>query len=63
MQAYAKAMFVEDIARSVAVRLKADGRVNWFKVKVVNQESIHNHNAYALVERRRDKRPVVNEQL
>jgi GTP cyclohydrolase I len=50
MQAYEKAMFVEDIARNVAVRLQADCRVAWFKLRVLNQESIHNHNAYALIE-------------
>jgi GTP cyclohydrolase I len=54
MQAYEKAMFVEDIARNVAVRLQADSRLTWFKVKVLNQESIHSHNAYALIEWRRD---------
>jgi GTP cyclohydrolase I len=58
MQAYEKAMFVEDMARNVAVRLQADYRVAWFKVKVLNQESIHSHNAYALIEWRRRKCPA-----
>jgi GTP cyclohydrolase I len=41
---------VEDLARNVATELKADHRVAWFRVKVVNQESIHNHNAFAVLQ-------------
>lgn len=47
MQAYDNPVFVEDMARNVAVKLQADSRVSWFQVDVVNQESIHNHNAFA----------------
>jgi GTP cyclohydrolase I len=47
MQAYDNPVFVEDMARNVAVKLQADQRVSWFKVSAVNQESIHNHNAFA----------------
>jgi GTP cyclohydrolase IB len=50
MQAYDNPVFVEDMVRSVAVELQADQRVGWFSVRAVNQESIHNHNAYAAVE-------------
>jgi GTP cyclohydrolase I len=50
MQAYDNPVFVEDLARNVALQLKADSRVAWFRVKVVNQESIHNHNAFAVIE-------------
>ena len=50
MRAYDKPVFVEDLARNVAVRLQSDSRVRWFTVKALNQESIHNHNAYALIE-------------
>jgi GTP cyclohydrolase IB len=47
MQAYDNPVFVEDMARNVAVKLQADQRVAWFRVNAVNQESIHNHNAFA----------------
>jgi len=47
MQAYDNPVFVEDMARNVAIKLQADNRVSWFQVGVVNQESIHNHNAFA----------------
>lgn len=50
MQAYDNPVFVEDIVRSAAGRLKADGRVAWFRVHAVNEESIHNHNAFASLE-------------
>lgn len=50
MQAYDNPVFVEDMARNVAVRLKADERVASFVVNAVNQESIHNHSAFACAE-------------
>lgn len=50
MQAYDNPVFVEDMARNVAVKLRADGRVAWFRVQAVNQESIHNHSAFAQLE-------------
>ncbi len=50
MQAYNNPVFVEDIARNVALELQRDQRVRWFRVHVLNQESIHNHNAFAEIE-------------
>lgn len=43
--------FVEDLLREVAVALREDPRVLWYRVTVENHESIHAHNAYAAVER------------
>jgi GTP cyclohydrolase I len=53
MQAYDNPVFVEDMVRNVAARLKADVRVEWFRVHVINHESIHNHGAFAKIEWRR----------
>lgn len=50
MQAYDNPRFVEDIARDVAVTLRADPRIVWYRVEVNNDESIHNHSAYASTE-------------
>ncbi len=50
MQAYDNPVFVEDIVRNVAEELRGDGRISWFRVEAVNQESIHNHNAFAEIE-------------
>lgn len=50
MQAYDNPVFVEDMVRNVAALLKADARIAWFRVHAVNQESIHNHNAFARIE-------------
>lgn len=50
MQAYDNPAFVEDITRNVADRLMSDRRVKWFKVFCENEESIHNHNAFAEIE-------------
>lgn len=46
---YENPVFAEDLVRNVAVRLIADTRVTWFYVQAENQESIHNHNAFAAV--------------
>jgi GTP cyclohydrolase I len=45
-------VFVEDLVRNVALRLNAHPLVTWYKVEAENCESIHNHNAYACIERR-----------
>jgi GTP cyclohydrolase IB len=50
MQAYDNPAFVEDVVRDVAIRLQRDQRIIWFKIHALNQESIHNHNAFAQIE-------------
>lgn len=49
--AYENPKFVEDVVRDMAKELKGDTNVLWFKVAVENFESIHNHSAYACIER------------
>jgi GTP cyclohydrolase I len=49
MRAYDRPVFVEDIVRTVAASLRTDERVAAFHVEAVNQESIHNHDAFARV--------------
>ncbi|MHB8232625.1 MAG: GTP cyclohydrolase FolE2 [bacterium] len=48
--AYENPMFVEDVVRCVAGILKKNKDVKRFKVEAENFESIHNHNAYAMIE-------------
>jgi GTP cyclohydrolase IB len=50
-RAYENPKFVEDLIRDVAVRLNADVRVGRYRVEVENFESIHNHSAFAVIER------------
>ena len=50
-RAYDNPKFVEDLVRDIAVRLNADQRVDAYVIEAENFESIHNHSAYALVER------------
>ena len=50
-RAYENPKFVEDLVRDVALRLQADARVGRYAVEVENFESIHNHSAYARIER------------
>ncbi|MDD4223570.1 MAG: GTP cyclohydrolase FolE2 [Candidatus Cloacimonetes bacterium] len=49
--AYARPRFVEDIVREVTQKLGSDPRVLEFYVEADSFESIHNHNAYAMVYR------------
>ena len=49
MKAYDNPVFVEDIVRNVAVKLKTSSRMRCFRVHVENLESIHNHSAFAEV--------------
>jgi GTP cyclohydrolase I len=50
-RAYENPKFVEDLVRDVALRLNADARIGRYSVDVENFESIHNHSAYARIER------------
>lgn len=53
-RAYDNPKFVEDTVRDLAAALDADGRVRAYVVESENFESIHNHSAYALIERDKD---------
>ncbi len=50
-RAYENPKFVEDIVRDMAIVLSEDDRIVWFQCFSENFESIHNHNAYAFIER------------
>jgi len=52
-RAYDNPKFVEDMVRDVAARLNAEGRIDAYTVESENFESIHNHSAYALIEKRK----------
>ncbi|MEV0731902.1 GTP cyclohydrolase FolE2 [Polymorphospora sp. NPDC050346] len=47
MAGYDNPVFVEDMARHVVVAMRSDKRIARFRVHVVNDESIHNHAAFA----------------
>ncbi|MCX7712041.1 MAG: GTP cyclohydrolase, FolE2/MptA family, partial [Chthoniobacterales bacterium] len=49
-RAYENPVFVEDLVRNVAQRASQHPEITWFRVEAENFESIHNHNAYALIE-------------
>ena len=57
-QAYDNPKFVEDMVRDVAVRLNSEERISAYVVESENFESIHNHSAYALIERDKILDPV-----
>ncbi len=50
-RAYDNPKFVEDMVRDVAAVFNADSRIDAYVVESENFESIHNHSAYALIER------------
>lgn len=54
-RAYDNPKFVEDMVRDVAAALNADERIEAYVVESENFESIHNHSAYALIERDKTK--------
>jgi GTP cyclohydrolase I len=54
-RAYDNPKFVEDLVRDVAVELNKDSRVGAYVIAAENFESIHNHSAYALIERNKDQ--------
>jgi GTP cyclohydrolase I len=55
-RAYDNPKFVEDLVRDVAGVLNADPRIDAYMVESENFESIHNHSAYALIERNKLRR-------
>jgi GTP cyclohydrolase I len=50
-RAYDNPKFVEDLVRDVAAILNLDERIDGYVVESENFESIHNHSAYALIEK------------
>jgi GTP cyclohydrolase IB len=52
-RAFENPKFVEDIVRDLALALEGDPRISWYSINSENFESIHNHNAYAEITRRK----------
>ncbi|KAF5036694.1 GTP cyclohydrolase FolE2 [anaerobic digester metagenome] len=50
-KAYNNPKFVEDVVREITLKLQEDTRILSFFVESENEESIHLHNAYALISR------------
>jgi GTP cyclohydrolase IB len=55
-RAYDNPKFVEDMVRDIAVVLNRDPRIEAYEVESENFESIHNHSAYALIQRDKTQR-------
>ncbi len=56
-KAYDNPKFVEDAVRDLATMLNRDARIDAYVVESENFESIHNHSAYALIERNKAEEP------
>ena len=50
-RAYDNPVFVEDLVRNIAQRAESHADISWYCIEAENFESIHNHNAYARIER------------
>ena len=50
-RAYEHPVFVEDLVRNIAIKANGDSRITWYRIEAENYESIHNHNAYAMIEK------------
>ncbi len=48
-QAYDNPVFVEDLVRNIAACTNADSNILCYRIEAENFESIHNHNAYAMI--------------
>ncbi|HNZ54890.1 MAG TPA: GTP cyclohydrolase I FolE2, partial [bacterium] len=62
-KAFSNPVFAEDIVRNVSVRMMKDSNVLWFMVETLHLESIHTHNAYARIERFRERSFLLDEHL
>lgn len=51
-RAYDNPVFVEDLVRNVAAASESQEGISWYRVEAENFESIHNHNAYAVIEKK-----------
>lgn len=49
--AYDNPKFVEDVVRDIAIELEKNNSIEWYKIEVTSMESIHNHNAFACLEK------------
>ena len=50
-RAYENPVFVEDLVRNIAMRSNQEANITWYRIEAENFESIHNHNAYAFIEK------------
>ena len=48
-ESYRNPKFVEDVVRDIALKFDSDSRVSSYRVECESLESIHAHNAYAVV--------------
>jgi GTP cyclohydrolase I len=62
-RAFSRPRFAEDIVRNVSEKFSKDTNIKWFLVETLHLESIHTHNAYARVERFKEKSIVLSEHL
>jgi GTP cyclohydrolase I len=52
-RAFKNPKFVEDVVRDVSEILSGESNITWFSIEAENFESIHNHSAYAHLERQK----------
>ncbi len=62
-KAYENPTFAEDVVRNIASKLLENSNINWFLVETLHFESIHTHNAFARIERFKDKTKVLESHL
>jgi GTP cyclohydrolase I len=48
---YNNPKLVEDVVRDITIELDRDNRVTWYEIEVVSYESIHDHQAFALIKK------------
>lgn len=53
-RSYENPRFVEDAVREMALAMEKEKRVTWYRVSVTSHESIHNHDAFACIEKSKE---------
>jgi len=58
--AYEHPVFVEDLVRNIAQRTDSHPQITWYRIEAENFESIHNHNAWAMIEKQKTTNSIGN---
>lgn len=52
-RSYDNPVFVEDLVRDIAAKFMGNDNIKFFSIEAENMESVHSHNAFAFIERKR----------
>lgn len=62
-KAFSNPVFAEDVVRNISEKMAENPKIKWFLAETLHLESIHSHNAYARIERFKEKSKALEEHL